>query len=59
MRAERDMIHFIHHPRTATVKNASADRLGEPRSLYTAFYFPFSERANIRFDTTAEPNLNE
>lgn len=50
-----DATHFVHHPRTAAIKNAAADTLGAPRSLHTAFYFPFSERTNIRFDTGAEP----
>jgi len=50
-----DATHFVHHPRTTAIKKAAPDIIGEPRSLHTAFYFPFSERTNIRFDTTAEP----
>ncbi len=50
-----DATHFVHHPRTAQVQTAGADQSGAPRSLHTAFYFPFSDRANIRFDQTQEP----
>ena len=50
-----DATHFPHHPRTETLRTAIAERLATANSLHTAFYFPFSERNNIRFDTTAEP----
>jgi predicted dehydrogenase len=46
-----DATHFVHHPRTAIV----ASRLGEPRSLHTTFYFPHTDRSNIRFDRVLEP----
>ncbi len=50
-----DATHFVHHPRTAAIQAALAEKIGEPRSLHTAFYFPFSDRANIRFDHRQEP----
>ncbi len=50
-----DATHFVHHPRTAEVKRVTPEKLGLPRSLHTAFYFPFSERDNIRFDVQQEP----
>ncbi|MGH7243806.1 MAG: Gfo/Idh/MocA family protein [Phycisphaerales bacterium] len=50
-----DATHFVHHPRTAAIQSALASRLGSPRSLHTAFYFPLSDRSNIRFDRTLEP----
>ncbi|MDJ0946610.1 MAG: Gfo/Idh/MocA family oxidoreductase [Kiloniellales bacterium] len=50
-----DATHFVHHPRTAAIREATADLLGTPRSLHTAFYFPFSDRQNIRFDPELEP----
>src|SRR5262245_14559815 len=50
-----DATHFVHHPRTAAIQAASAEKIGQPRSLYTAFYFPFSDRNNIRFDHKQEP----
>jgi len=45
-----DATHFVHHPRTAAFQAAIAEKIGSPRSLHTAFYFPFSDRNNIRFD---------
>ncbi len=50
-----DATHFVHHPRTAAIQAASAEKIGSPRSLHTAFYFPFSDRDNIRFDAKQEP----
>jgi predicted dehydrogenase len=49
-----DATHFVHHPRTAAIK--AMETIGSPRSLHTAFYFPFSDRSNnIRFDAKQEP----
>jgi len=50
-----DATHFVHHPRTAAIRAATAEKIGSPRSLHTAFYFPFSDRNNIRFDVKQEP----
>jgi predicted dehydrogenase len=50
-----DATHFVHHPRTASIRTACAERIGSPRSLHTTFYFPFADRNNIRFDPTQEP----
>ncbi|MDB5348906.1 MAG: putative dehydrogenase [Planctomycetota bacterium] len=50
-----DATHFVHHPRNAAIQAAIAEKIGPPRSLHTAFYFPFSDRENIRFDPTQEP----
>ena len=50
-----DGTHFVHHPRTHAVKRDSASLVGTPRSLNSAFYFPFDDRDNIRFDQTQEP----
>jgi predicted dehydrogenase len=50
-----DATHFIHHPRTAAIQSAISEKIGTPRSLHTTFYFPFSDRANIRFDPAQEP----
>ena len=50
-----DATHFVHHPRTAAIRRASVEKIGAPRSLHTAFYFPFSDRTNIRFDVKMEP----
>ena len=50
-----DATHFVHHPRTGAIREASAEKIGSPRSLHTAFYFPFADRSNIRFDPKQEP----
>ena len=50
-----DATHFVHHPRTAAILQAIPGKIGQPQSLYTCFYFPFSDRNNIRFDATQEP----
>jgi predicted dehydrogenase len=50
-----DATHFVHHPRTAAIRAATGARIGSPRSLHTAFYFPFSDPNNIRVDPKQEP----
>lgn len=50
-----DATHFVHHPRTAAMRGRLAELIGSPRSLHTMFYFPFSDRENIRFDPRSEP----
>ncbi|MEO1019576.1 MAG: Gfo/Idh/MocA family oxidoreductase [Pseudomonadota bacterium] len=50
-----DGTHFVHHPRTEKLGKSLPDQIGQPLSLYSAFYFPFEERDNIRFDPTQEP----
>lgn len=50
-----DATHFVHHPRTAAIKSATAEKIGLPKSLHTAFYFPLTDRNNIRFDVEQEP----
>lgn len=50
-----DATHFVHHPRTRAIQAATAEQIGTPRSLHTAFYFPFADRNNIRFDSQQEP----
>ncbi|MCA1409374.1 Gfo/Idh/MocA family oxidoreductase [Ensifer sp. IC3342] len=50
-----DATHLVHHPRTAAMRQRFAELIGTPRSLQTMFYFPFSDRENIRFDPTDEP----
>ena len=46
---------FVRHPRTAAIRAAYAEKIGSPRSLHTAFYFPAAGRDNIRFDPAQEP----
>jgi predicted dehydrogenase len=50
-----DATHFVHHPRTEAVRKAFAEKIGSPRSLHTTFYFPTTDRGNIRFDPKQEP----
>ena len=50
-----DATHFVHHPRTAAIRAACPEKIGTPRTLHTTFYFPFSDRNNIRFDQKQEP----
>lgn len=50
-----DATHFVHHPRSEAIQVALPEKIGAPKSLHTAFYFPFSESDNIRFDSTLEP----
>ena len=50
-----DATHFVHHPRTLALQRAIPERIGTPRSLHTSFYFPLSDRGNIRFDVREEP----
>ncbi|WP_234840453.1 Gfo/Idh/MocA family protein [Sinorhizobium meliloti] len=50
-----DATHFVHHPRTSAMRQRLAALIGAPRSLHTMFYFPFSDRENIRFDPSDEP----
>lgn len=50
-----DATHFVHHPRTLQIQQATQEKLGTPASLYTAFYFPFSDRSNIRLNMDQEP----
>lgn len=50
-----DATHFVHHPRTATVRAATAEKIGAPRSLQTVFYFPMTDPNNIRFNAKLEP----
>lgn len=50
-----DATHFVHHPRTASIQGEGTGKIGSAKSLHTTFYFPFSDRENIRFDATQEP----
>src|SRR5258707_4096800 len=50
-----DATHFVHHPRTTAIQAAGVEKIGSPRSLNTKFYFPFSDRTNIRYNVEVEP----
>ena len=50
-----DATHFVHHPRTHHIHQHIADTIGTVQAVRTAFFFPFMDRANIRFNPQAEP----
>lgn len=50
-----DATHFAHHPRTAAIRAAMPEAIGQPKTLHTTFYFPITDRSNIRYDPTQEP----
>ena len=50
-----DATHFVHHPRTAALKALLAERIGRVQALRSSFFFPTTERANVRFDPAQEP----
>ena len=50
-----DGTHFGHHPRTAAVRAAMNEAVGEPWSLTSTFQFTLGDPDNIRYDQTLEP----
>ena len=50
-----DGTHFVHHPRTQAVRDATPATVGWAATLDSAFQFSLTDRGNIRFDTTLEP----
>ncbi|MEX0778771.1 MAG: Gfo/Idh/MocA family oxidoreductase [Balneolales bacterium] len=50
-----DGTHFVHHPRTQTIKNNISEYLGDVQSVNTSFFFPFPDGENIRFRSDLEP----
>lgn len=50
-----DATHFVHHPRSKIIKVGTPEKIGVAKSLHTSFYFPFSDRNDIRFDVAQEP----
>lgn len=50
-----DATHFTHNVRTDTIKSRMAEQIGTPQALRSAFFFPFMDRTNIRFNTEKEP----
>ncbi len=49
-----DGTHFVHHPRTAHIREQMAAQVGWPWSLDSAFQFNLPDRGNIRFNPTLE-----
>jgi predicted dehydrogenase len=50
-----DATHFTHHPRTAQVRSELPSRIGTPSVIRSAFFFPNTDRENIRFNPQKEP----
>jgi len=50
-----DGTHFVHHPRTAVIKSSTAEMVGWPWSIDSAFQFNLPDKNNIRFNPRLEP----
>jgi len=50
-----DATHFVHHPRTQSVREQLDSLVGEPISLHTSFHFPGDDPTNIRRQPALEP----
>ena len=50
-----DATHFIHHPRIQKIKQTIVEKIGKVQAVRSAFYFPFDDRTNIRFNPELEP----
>lgn len=50
-----DATHFVHNGRLAAIQAAVPEKIGAPRTLHSTFYWPFSDRENIRFQPSQEP----
>ena len=50
-----DGTHFVHHPRTHTLKREALNTTGRPWSIASAFQFNLPDRGNIRYNPALEP----
>ncbi len=50
-----DATHFVHHPRTRQLKQEIEERIGKVQAIYTSFFFPSTDRSNIRLNPEKEP----
>ena len=50
-----DATHFVHHPRNDAIRAAIPEKIGEAKSLHSAFYFPIDDKDNIRYNPKQEP----
>jgi predicted dehydrogenase len=50
-----DGTHFVHHPRTANVRDRLPELTGPPWSLNSAFQVDLTDRSNIRYNADLEP----
>lgn len=50
-----DATHFTHHPRTHQIRTELPQRIGRLEAIRTSFFFPSSDRKNIRLQPDKEP----
>jgi predicted dehydrogenase len=50
-----DGTHFVHHPRTRQIKAMTAEKVGWPWSVASAFQFGLDDKRNIRYNPSLEP----
>ena len=50
-----DGTHFVHHPRTAQLKNTLREKIGSPVSVDSVFQFKLPSAENIRLNPELEP----
>ena len=50
-----DGTHFVHHPRTASIRSRMTDQVGDPWSVDSAFQFDLPDKSNIRYNPSLEP----
>ncbi len=50
-----DGTHFVHHPRTAQIRSQTAELVGWPWSIDSAFQFSLTDKSNIRMNPELEP----
>ena len=50
-----DGTHFVHSPRTKQIKSSTAEMIGWPWSIASAFQFGLTDKGNIRMNPKLEP----
>jgi len=50
-----DGTHFVHSPRTKQIKSSTAEMVGWPWSIASAFQFSLTDKSNIRMNPKLEP----
>jgi predicted dehydrogenase len=50
-----DGTHFVHSPRTRQIKSSTAEMIGWPWSIASAFQFGLTDKSNIRMNPKLEP----
>jgi len=50
-----DGTHFVHHPRTVSIRSRLLELVGPPWSVDSAFQFSLPDKSNIRYNPSLEP----